>query len=210
METKLGDFVIKFLQNKTETRKIIKCDDFFQLINDMGITDDSDEIISIINYLEDNDTDINFHKANTQDYYNRFRNIERKVQMSKMLIGSKTEVQKMIEKVESIKIEERPDWLDYYKNEDDEDETNVNGKPTSDRDKNLGQDIIDRLTNEIKEKIENEPGMTLDEIRIEINDEMNVMNTIRQGFGMTNEMLEQLRNAPDITEEQINEIRNNN
>jgi hypothetical protein len=100
--------------------------------------------------------------------------------------------------------------LDYYKNEDDEDETNVNGKPTSDRDKNLGQDIIDRLTNEIKEKIENEPGMTLDEIRIEINDEMNVMNTIRQGFGMTNEMLEQLRNAPDITEEQINEIRNNN
>jgi hypothetical protein len=210
METKLGDFVIKFLQNKTETRKIIKCDDFFQLINDMGITDDSDEIISIIDYLEDNDTDINFHKANTQDYYNRFRNIERKVQMSKMLIGSKTEVQKMIEKVESIKIEERPDWLDYYKNEDDEDETNVNGKPTSDRDKNLGQDIIDRLTNEIKEKIENEPGMTLDEIRIEINDEMNVMNTSRQGFGMTNEMLEQLRDAPDITEEQINEIRNNN
>jgi TPP-dependent 2-oxoacid decarboxylase len=176
----------------------------------MGINDDSDEIINIINYLEENNTDINFHDAKTQNFYNRFRNIEKKVQMSKMLIGSKTEVQKMIEKVESIKIEERPDWLDYYKNEDDEDETNVNGKPTSDRDKNLGQDIIDRLTNEIKEKIENEPGMTLDEIRIEINDEMNVMNTIRQGFGMTNEMLEQLRDAPDITEEQINEIRNNN
>jgi hypothetical protein len=173
METKLGDFVIKFLQNKTETRKIIKCDDFFQLINDMGITDDSDEIISIINYLEENNTDINFHEAKTQNFYNRFRNIEKKVQMSKMLIGSKTEVQKMIEKVESVKVQERPDWLDYYKNEDDEDETNVNGMPTSDRDKNLGQDIIDRLTSEVKERIDNEPGITLEEIQEQMNNEIN-------------------------------------
>jgi hypothetical protein len=200
MKNKLGDFVIKFLKDKTETRKIIKCDDFFQLVSNMGITDDSDEIISIIDYLEDNDTDINFHKANTQDYYNRFRNIERKVQMSKMLIGSKTEVQKMIEKVESIKIEERPDWLDYYKNEDDEDETNVNGKTTSDRDRNLGQSIIDRLTGEIKDRLDNEPGMNLEEIQ----------NMVDVEMGLSDEQMEQLRNAPDITEEQINEIRNNN
>jgi hypothetical protein len=210
MESKLGDFVIKFLQDKTETRKIIKCDDFFQLVNDMGISDDSDEIVTIIAYLEDNNTDINFHKANTQNFYTRFRNIERKVQMDKMLKGSETEVQKMIKKVESIKVQERPDWLDYYRNEDDEDETNVNGKPTSDRDKNLGQDIIDRLTKEIRERVESEPGITLDDIRVEIENEMNVVDTIRQGFGMNNEMLEQLRNAPNITEEQINEIRNNN
>lgn len=172
METKLGDFVIKFLQNKTETRKIIKCDDFFQLINDMGITDDSDEIISIINYLEENDTDINFHEAKTQNFYNRFRNIEKKVQMSKMLIGSKTEVQKMIEKVESVKVQERPDWLDYYRN-DDEGGESPNHMGLSDRDKNLGQDIIDRLAKEIKEQVENEPGITLEEIREQMNNEIN-------------------------------------
>jgi hypothetical protein len=172
METKLGDFVIKFLQNKTETRKIIKCDDFFQLINDMGITDDSDEIISIINYLEENNTDINFHGAKTQNFYNRFRNIEKKVQMSKMLMGSKTEVQKMIEKVESVKVQERPDWLDYYRNDDEGDES-PNHMGLSDRDKNLGQDIIDRLTSEVKERIDNEPGITLEEIREQMNDEIN-------------------------------------
>ncbi len=172
METKLGDFVIKFLQNKTETRKIIKCDDFFQLINDMGITDDSDEIISIINYLEENDTDINFHEAKTQNFYNRFKNIEKKVQMSKMLIGSKTEVQKMIEKVESVKVQERPDWLDYYRN-DDEGGESPNHMGLSDRDKNLGQDIIDRLAKEIKEQVENEPGITLDEIQEQMNNEIN-------------------------------------
>jgi hypothetical protein len=173
MENKLGDFVIKFLKDKTETRKIIKCDDFFQLVNDMGISDDSDEIVNIIDYLEDNNIDINFHKANTQNFYTRFRNIERKVQLSKMLRGSETEVQKMIKKVESIKIDERPEWLDYYKNEDDEDETTFNGKPTTDRDRNLGQDIIDRLTSEVKERIDNEPGITLEEIREQMNNEIN-------------------------------------
>jgi hypothetical protein len=172
METKLGDFVIKFLQDKIQTRKIIKCDDFFQLINDMGITDDSDEIISIINYLEENNTDINFHEAKTQNFYNRFRNIEKKVQMSKMLIGSKTEVQKMIEKVESVKVQERPDWLDYYRN-DDEGGESPNHMGLSDRDKNLGQDIIDRLTSEVKERIDNEPGITLEEIREQMNNEIN-------------------------------------
>jgi hypothetical protein len=169
MESKLGDFVIKFLRDKTETRKIIKCDDFFQLVNDMGINDDSDEIVDIIYYLEDNNTDINFHGAKTNNYYNRFRNIERKVQISKMLKGSETEVQKMIKKVESIKVQERPDWLDYYRN-DDEDTTPI---VTSERDRNLGQDIIDRLTNEVKERINSEPGITLEEIREQMNNEIN-------------------------------------
>jgi len=172
MESKLGDFVIKFLRDKTETRKIIKCDDFFQLVNDMGINDDSDEIVDIIYYLEDNKTDINFHGAKTNDYYNRFRNIERKVQISKMLKGSETEVQKMIKKVESIKVQERPDWLDYYRN-DDEGGESPNHMGLSDRDKNLGQDIIDRLTSEVKERINNEPGITLEEIREQMNNELN-------------------------------------
>ena len=169
MENKLGDFVIKFLKDKTETRKIIKCDDFFQLVNDMGINDDSDEIVDIIYYLEDNKIDINFHGAKTNNYYNRFRNIERKVQISKMLKGSETEVQKMIKKVESIKVQERPDWLDYYRN-DDEDTTPI---VTSERDRNLGQDIIDRLTNKVKERINSESGITLDEIREQMNQEIN-------------------------------------
>ena len=169
MESKLGDFVIKFLKDKTETRKIIKCDDFFQLVNDMGISDDSDEIVDIIYYLEDNKIDINFHGANTQNFYTRYRNIERKVQMSKMLKGSKPEVQKLIEKVESITVKERPDWLETYRN-DDEGESPV---AYTDKDNNLGKSILDRLTNEIRERVENEPGITLDEIQEQMNNEIN-------------------------------------
>jgi len=171
MENKLGNFIIKYLQDKTETRKIIKCDDFFQLLDNMSITDDSDEVVNIIYSLEDNKIDINFHGANTQNFYTRYRNIERKVQMSKMLKGSKPEVQKLIEKVESINIKERPDWLEFYRNDDEDSE--LGNYTTSDRDRNLGQDILDKLTNEIKERINNEPGITLEEIREQMNNEIN-------------------------------------
>ena len=172
MKRNIGEIVIKYLSDKTETRNIIKCDDFFNLIGMMGFNDESQEVIDIIDYLEDKKTDINFHNSETRDFYSRFKNIERKVQMSKMLKGSKTEVQQMIEKVESITVKERPDWLDYYRN-DDEGGESPNHMGLSDRDRNLGQDIIDRLTKEIKEKIDNEPGMTLEEIREQMNNEIN-------------------------------------
>jgi hypothetical protein len=169
MKSKLGDFVIKFLKDKTETRKIIKCDDFFQLVHDMGLNDDNDEVIDILEHLENNNTDINFHGAKTQNYYNRYRNIERKVQMSKMLKGSKPEVQKLIEKVESISVKERPDWLETYRN-DDEDTTPV---AFTDNDNNLGKSILDKLTSEVRERIENEPGISLEEIQEQMNNEIN-------------------------------------
>jgi hypothetical protein len=203
MKNKLGEFVIKFLEDKTETRKIIKCDDFFQLIADMGINDDSDEIVDIIYYLEDNKTDINFHEANTQNYYTRFRNIERKVQMSKMLKGSKTEVQQMIEKVDSVKVQDRPDWLETYRN-DDEDTTPME---TSDRDRNLGQDIIDRLTNEIREKIENEPGPTLEELQNEVDVEMGLPRPFNMNELNANEVVDFLTNR--VIPERFRENNNN-
>jgi len=169
MENKLGDFVIKFLKDKTETRKIIKCVDFFILITDMGLRDESNEVMDIVEYLDQNEIDINFDETGG-DYYSRFKSIERKVKLSKMLQGSKTEVQKMIEKVDSIKVQERPDWLEQYRDDDDNTPT-----PTSisDRDRNLGQDIIDRLTSEIREQVDNAPEVTLEEIYEQINNEIN-------------------------------------
>ena len=169
MSNGLGEFVVKFLKEKTETRKIIKCDDFFQLIHDMGLNDDNDEVIDILEQLENNNTDINFHGAKTGDFYRRFQNIEKKVQLSKMLKGTKTEVQQLIEKVDKIKVQDRPDWLDYYRDEDGDDKKLT----PSDRDNNLAQSIIDKLTQKVKEQVENEPGITLNEIREEINNEIN-------------------------------------
>ena len=195
--SKLESFILKHLEPKFKTRKTIDCDDFFTTVAFMGIEDDDPRMVKIMDYLDVNGVDINFHDAKTGDFYRRYKSIEQKVKLTKMLNGTKTEVQKLIEKVDSIKIEERPDWLDYYRNEDDDDTTPIT---TSDRDRNLGQDIIDRLTSEIRDRINSEPGITLEEIQREVNLEL----------GINDEEMEQLRNAPEITEEQINEIRNNN
>jgi len=168
--SKLESFILKHLEPKFKIRKTIDCDDFFTAVAFMGIEDDDPRMVKIMDYLDVNGVDINFHDAKTGDFYKRYRNIEQKVRLSKILNGTKTEVQRLIEKVDSIKIEERPDWLDYYRNEDDDDTTPIT---TSDRDRNLGQDIIDRLTIEIRDRINSEPGITLDDIREEINNEIN-------------------------------------
>lgn len=194
--SKLESFILKHLEPKIKTRKTIDCDDFFTTVAFMGIEDDDPRMVKIMDYLDINGVDINFHEAKTGDFYRRYRNIEQKVRLSKMLNGTRTEVQKMIKKVESIKVQERPDWLDYYTNDDDEDTTPT---PISDRDSHLGQRIIDRLTSEIKDRLDDEPKITLEEVQ--------QMVDIERGFN--DEQIEQLRNAPEITEEQMNEIRNN-
>ena len=187
MNHKLGNFVIKFLEDKTYTRRIIKCVDFFILIADMGLTDESDEVMNIVEYLDQNEIDINFDETGG-DYYSRFKSIERKVKLAKMLQGSKTEVQKMIEKVNSIQVQERPEWLEMYR--DDSTDEKIEESKTEVSDENPYQRIIDMLTQELREKVENEPGITLEEIQQEVDNEMgigedrNVVNTIRRGFGL--------------------------
>jgi hypothetical protein len=166
---KLGEFILKRIEEKKTQRWIITSDDLFTLCGDMAIIEDDDTMMDIMDYLEENNIDVNFHNNKSVCYYKIWNELERKVKLKKMLIGSKTEVQKLIEKVDKIKVQERPDWLDYYRNEDDEDETTPGSKATSERDNNLAQSIIDKLTQKVKEQVENEPGITLEEINNEIN-----------------------------------------
>ena len=113
---KLGDFIIKKLEEKKVQRWIIPSDDFFVLCNSMGFIDDDNIMMDVMDYLEENKIDINFHNAKSAaGLYRRWREIEQKLKLREMLKGSKTEVQKLIEKVDSIKVEDRPSWLEMYR-----------------------------------------------------------------------------------------------
>ena len=166
---KLGEFILKRIEEKKTQRWIITCDDLFTLCGNMGIIEDDDTMMDIMDYLEENKIDVNFHNNKSAGYYKIWNELERKVKLKKMLIGSKTEVRQLIEKVDKIKVQDRPDWLDYYRDEDGDDKKLT----PSDRDNNLAQSIIDKLTQKVKEQVENEPGITLNEIREEINNEIN-------------------------------------
>lgn len=164
---KLGEFIIKRIEEKKTQRWIISSDDFFVLCSDMGIIDDDDTMMNIMDYLEENKIDVNFHNATSaQSLYSRWRELEKKLKLREMLKGSKTEVQQMIEKVETIKVQDRPNWLEMYR--DDEDNSDVKIPD----DENPFQRITDMLTQELRDRIEDEPGITIEEIQEQIDNEI--------------------------------------
>jgi hypothetical protein len=133
----------------------------------MGILDDDELMIDIIEYLENNEIDINFIGGDA--FYKDFIRLENKVKMGKMLRGSKTEVQLMIEKIDSIKVPERPQWLNSYM--DDEEEPNEN--EIQEDNHNQYQRINDMIIQKLQDQVENEPTPTIEEIREEMNNELN-------------------------------------
>jgi hypothetical protein len=159
---KLGEFILKRIETKKTQRWIITCDDLFTLCGDMGIIDDDDTMMDIMNYLEDNQIDVNFHNNKLAGYYKRWNELERKVKLKKMLIGSKTEVQKLIEKVDKIKVQERPDWLEMYK--DDSTDEKIEESKMKVSNENTYQRITNMLMEELKEQVENEPEVTIEGI----------------------------------------------
>jgi hypothetical protein len=164
---KLGDFILKQIEEKKTQRWIISSDDLFTLCGNMGIIEEDDVMIDIMEYLEDNQIDVNFHNNNSAGYYRIWNELERKVKLKKILNGTKTEVQQMIEKVDKIKVQERPAWLDFYKNDDEEPGDKVI------KDENQYQRITDMLTQELRDMVDEEPGITLEEIQQEFNNEIN-------------------------------------
>jgi len=164
---KLNEFIVKQLNDKKVQRWIIKATDLFTLCNNMGILDDDELMIDIIEYLENNEIDINFIGGDA--FYKDFIQLENKVKMGKMLRGSKTEVQLMIEKIDSIKVPERPQWLNSYM--DDEEEPNEN--EIREDNHNQYQRINDMIIQKLQDQVENEPTPTIEEIQEEMNNELN-------------------------------------
>jgi hypothetical protein len=173
---KLNEFIIKQLSDSKVQRWIIKATDLFALCNNMGILDDDELMIDIIEYLENNEIDINF--IGGDQFYKDFVRLENKVKMGRMLRGSKTEVQLMIEKIDSIKVPERPTWLNNYM----DDEEDPNKKATINEDNNQYQRITDMLTQRLRDQVENEPGITLEDLQREIDNEINTGDITGEGF----------------------------
>ena len=173
---KLNEFILKQLNDSKVQRWIIKATDLFALCNNMGILDDDELMIDIIEYLENNEIDINF--IGGDQFYKDFVRLENKVKMGRMLRGSKTEVQLMIEKIDSIKVPERPTWLNNYM----DDEEDPNKKATINEDNNQYQRITDMLTQRLRDQVENEPGITLEDLQREIDNEINTGDITGEGF----------------------------
>lgn len=180
---KLGEFILRQIDDKKVQRWVISSEDLFVLCGNMAIIDDDDLMVSVMEYLEENEIDVNFHKTGASGYYQRWNELEKIMTLRKILEGTKTETQLMMEKMDLIKVPERPDWLEDYMDDEDKPKVTVNDNTEFDR---IRQMLIQDLT----EQVENEPTPTLEEIQTQINNETNmddtrnVVNVIRRGFGI--------------------------
>lgn len=156
---KLGDFIIRQIEDKKVQRWIIPSEDLFTLCGNMGIIDDDDLMINVMEYLEDNEIDVNFHKNQATGYYRRWNELEKIITLRKLLDGTKTETQLMMEKVDSIKVPERPEWLENYMDDEDKPQDTVTDNVHDHFDR-----IRQMLVQELTERVENEPTPTLEEI----------------------------------------------
>lgn len=161
----LGDFVLRRLDEKVKTKKIIDSIDFFDLIEKMGFNDDDIEVGDIIDYLDDNDVDINF-KEGQSDEYKRFKKIKHNYNILKKLKIKKEDIRDMMVKVDNIHPPERPDWLLEYM--DDE------KKISRDKDDvtSLGSDFI-RIEKLVKDRMKKQAEIIAEEAINEFRNNLN-------------------------------------
>jgi hypothetical protein len=179
MENKIGDFIIKQLNEKKVQRWVISSDDLFVLCTNMAIIDDNEIMMSIVDYLDENEIDVNFHGTHAREFYGRWNELEKMIKLRSILNGSKTETQLMMEKVDSISVPERPNWLQSYM--DDEEDPNSNPVVNEDVTNQL-QRIGDMLRKELEDKVNSESIPTIEELQQEIDNEINAGDITGEGF----------------------------
>lgn len=203
MGTKLEEFIIKQLNDKKKQRWIISSEDLYVLCGDMGIIDDDTIMIDVLKYLDENKIDINFHGKNGDKFYREFIRLENKMKLLEKFKNTKPEMQKLIEKAQSISVPERPEWLESYRNDEDSPDLKV----STDDGMAQFQRITDMLKQELREQIENEPVPTIEELQTHVEMEMGLPQPFNMNELNANELVNFLTNR--VIPERFRENNNN-
>jgi ferritin len=161
-ESNVGEFVIKKLDNKIVTKRVLNSYDFYELCFKMGVWEDDEIMEKIISYLDDNNIDINFNAVD-KVFFDRYRHIECKIKMGKKIKDRGESIKELIRVVNGVKVNVRPQWLDTYRNEE---ETQPEGVIKNNLD--FMSEIIEKYKNDIKDTIENQPTPNILDILKEI------------------------------------------
>lgn len=142
----LTDFIKKQIQNKLKQRWVIQSDDLFILFKVMGLMDDSEKMMNILEYLEDNKIDVQFLEQLNNEEYNTFKQLEQAFKLRKVFKSKGVDIKGQIQKVMLIKPDVDDTFLLEYMVDDEEEIKKVR----SSEDKNLTN-----FQNKIKEEVHN-------------------------------------------------------
>jgi hypothetical protein len=118
--SKVPSFVIKQLNDKITQRYVVNADDFFQIIESMGISDNLDALFEVIQYFEESKIDVFFKNGTDHVRYQTFRNIEQQLGIMRRLNKKHEEITELNRKANNIKPHMDDSWLKSFMIEDDE------------------------------------------------------------------------------------------
>jgi len=118
--SKLTDFIEKRLQDKKTQRWVIPSKDLFDLFISMGIMEDEELLMDILEYLEENKIDIYFKDDLEQIQYSKFKKLERGYQLRKRHKEDSGKNKESIKKIMEIKPKVDENLLLEYMTDDEE------------------------------------------------------------------------------------------
>lgn len=153
------DFIEKQIQSKKEQRWVIPSEYLFTLFESMGIMDEQDTLMDILEYLEESKIDVNF-KSEAQDIiFRKFKSIEQAYKMRKVLGHKKDEIKQHINKVMNTKVIPDDTYFKTFMTDDEEVITElIEDIPSFNKDLENLQSKVDKERNDrMIRQIENHP-----------------------------------------------------
>lgn len=161
-ESNVGEFVMKKLDNKIVTKRVLNSYDLHELCYKMGVLEDDEIMEKIISYLDDNNIDINFNAVD-KVFFDRYRHIESRIKMGKKIKDRGESIKELIRVVNGVKVDVRPQWLDTYRNEE---ESQPEGVIKNNLD--FMNDIVEKYKHKIVDDLERQPNPHILDILKEI------------------------------------------
>lgn len=81
--SKLTDFIERQIQSSKVQRWVIESELLFELFQNMGVMEDYDVLMDILEYLDNNRIDVHFKDKHQDNQFRKFKQIEKSYQMRK-------------------------------------------------------------------------------------------------------------------------------
>jgi hypothetical protein len=117
---RLTEFIEKQIQDKKTQRWVIESEVLFILFKNMGIMEDQDMLMDIIDYLEENKIDVYFNNTDSNLFFGKFTSIEKSCKIRKKIGINSEKIKQHINMVNSLKIEIDDDYFKTFMTDDDE------------------------------------------------------------------------------------------
>jgi hypothetical protein len=117
---RLTEFIEKQIQDKKTQRWVIESEVLFTLFKNMGIMEDQDMLMDIIDYLEENKIDVYFNNTDSNLFFGKFTSIEKSCKIRKKIGINSEKIKQHINMVNSLKIEIDDDYFKTFMTDDNE------------------------------------------------------------------------------------------